>query len=99
MLQCILKRLFASLGMDLVAGYGSDSSGESPSAGRELQAVATAAPALPSWASAKDAARPEGLLTSLPAPSSQSKRKKRKTLPMTLQFVPDSDEEVGRYTY
>lgn len=83
--------------MDLVAGYGSDSSGGSPPASAEPTPAPAVAPALPSWASARETASSEGLLTSLPAPSDQPKRKKRKTLPMTLQYVPDSDEEVSRY--
>lgn len=84
--------------MDLVAGYGSDSSGGSPSTSAAPPAIPAVAPALPTWASAKDTASSDGLLTSLPAPSNQPKRRKRKTLPMTLQPVPDSDEEVSRYT-
>lgn len=83
--------------MDLVAGYGSDSSGGSPVSDAQTQPVTAVAPALPSWASAQEAARTNGLLTSLPAPSEQPRRKKRKTLPMTLQYVPDSDDEVSRY--
>ena len=83
--------------MDLVAGYGSDSSGSASDADADPQPVPAVqtAPAMPSWASttAKNA-QPAGLLDDLPAPSGQPKRKKRRTLPMTIQYVPDSDDEV-----
>ena len=83
--------------MDLLAGYASDASGSGGSEGVPAEAVSNVqtAPLLPSWASTKIPEQPAGLLNNLPAPSSGSKRKKRRTLPMTLQYVPDSDEEVA----
>ncbi len=82
--------------MDLVAGYGSDTSGSSGSQDAPAAAAPSVqtVPSLPSWASITRTEQPAGLLGNLPAPSGQPKRKKRRTLPMTLQYVPDSDEEV-----
>ena len=85
--------------MDLVANYDSDSSG-SPAdedAIPEPAPLAQSAPALPSWATTTaKREQPSGLLDDLPAPSGQPKRKKRRTLPMTIQYVPDSDDEVSK---
>ena len=83
--------------MDLLAGYASDASGSGGSEGvpAETTSSVQTAPVLPSWASTRIPEQPAGLLDNLPAPSSESKRRKRRTLPMTLQYVPDSDEEVA----
>lgn len=80
--------------MDMLAGYASDASGSSENQEAAAPIVQTA-PALPSWAAESRSAQPPSLLKDLPAPSSQPKRAKRRTLPMTLQYVPDSDEEVS----
>lgn len=86
--------------MDLLAGYESDASGSSDS--QQVPAVVSAAvqvkTSLPSWASEQQGEQPAGLLNALPAPSSHPARKMRRTLPMTLQYVPDSDEEVRQIT-
>ena len=81
--------------MDLLAGYDSDASGASgsPEAPADAETVQVK-PSLPSWASNSQAAQGAGLLNKLPAPTGQPALKKRRTLPMTLQHVPDSDEEV-----
>ncbi|DBB10990.1 hypothetical protein WJX82_011459 [Trebouxia sp. C0006] len=81
--------------MDLLAGYASDASGPGGSEGVPAETTSSVhtAPVLPSWASTRIPEQPAGLLDNLPAPSSEPKRKKRRTLPMTLQYVPDSDEE------
>lgn len=82
--------------MDLVANYDSDSSGSPGDAAvlPEPAPTAQSAPTLPSWASTTaKKEEPAGLLGDLPAPSGQHKRKKRRTLPMTIQYVPDSDDE------
>ncbi len=83
--------------MDLLAGYASDASGSGGSEGAPAETVSSVqtASVLPSWASTRIPEQPAGFLDNLPAPSSQPKRKKRRTLPMTLQYVPDSDEEVA----
>ena len=81
--------------MDLVAGYGSDSSGPDADAAPQPVPAVRAAPAMPTWASGTaKREQPAGLLDNLPAPSGQPKRKKRRMLPMTIQYVPDSDDEV-----
>lgn len=85
--------------MDLLAGYESDASGSSGS--QQIPAEASGATqvksCLPSWASKPPDEQAESLLNSLPNPSNQPARKKRRTVPMTLQYVPDSDdEEVGQ---
>ncbi len=81
--------------MDLLAGYASDASGSGGSDGVPAETTSSVQTApVPSWASTR-IPEPAGLLNNLPAPSSEPKRKKRRTLPMTLQYVPDSDEEVA----
>ena len=83
--------------MDLLAGYESDASSASDSQQTPpgTSVAEQVKPSLPSWASRSDAEQNGGLMGSLPAPSIQPVRGKRRTLPMTLQYVPDSDEEVG----
>lgn len=82
--------------MDLLAGYESDASRSSGSqqVSGEVPVAAPVKPSLPSWASKPENEQAGRLLHSLPVPSSQPARKKRRTLPMTLQYVPDSDEDV-----
>ena len=94
--QFLLDALISAYIMDLVAGYESDTSGSSGSQNVPAEPASSVRtiPALPSWASATQNEQPAGLLDDLPAPSSQPKGRKRRTLPMTLQYVPDSDEEV-----
>ena len=85
--------------MDLVANYDSDSSGSPGDAAvvPEPAPPAKTAPSLPSWASTTaKREEPAGLLGDLPVPSGQPKRNKRRTLPMTIQYVPDSDDEVNK---
>lgn len=85
------------LAMDLLAGYESDasSSSESQEAPPQRRIAESVKPSLPSWASKPHAEQNAGLMNTLPAPSAHPARRKRRTLPMTLQYVPDSDEEVG----
>lgn len=82
--------------MELLAGYESDASGSSGSqkASGEPPVAAQVKPSLPSWASKPTPEQAAGLLGNLPVPSSQPARRKRRTLPMTLQYVSDSDEDV-----
>ena len=84
--------------MDLLAGYESDASGSSDSQQipAEAPVAAQVKPSLPSWASKPSDEQAASLLHSLPNPSSRPARKTRRTVPMTLQYVPDSDEEVGQ---
>lgn len=85
--------------MDLLAGYESDASGSSGSQQIPAEApVAAQVKPLPSWASKPSDEQAATLLHSLPIPSSQPARQKRRTVPMTLQYVPDSDDEdVGQF--
>ena len=85
--------------MDLLAGYESDASGSSGSQQMPAEApeAAQVKSCLPSWASQPSDEQATSLLHSLPNPSSQPARRKRRTVPMTLQYVPASDdEEVGQ---
>lgn len=84
--------------MDLLAGYESGGSGSSgdQQISTEAPAAAQVKPSLPSWASKTPDEQAASLRNSLPNPSGQPARKKRRTVPMTLQYVPDSDEEVGQ---
>ena len=90
---CNIVTLLAA-DMDLLAEYGSDSSGGSPSASA-APPIAAVAPAIPSWALKSNTKPSESLLTNLPAPTTRPERKKRKLLPLTIQHVSDSDEEVS----
>ena len=85
--------------MDLLAGYESDASESSDSqqVPAEVLVAAQVKPSLPSWASNPPEKQATSLLHSLPTSSSQPAIRKRRTLPMTLQYVPDSDEEVREF--
>lgn len=85
--------------MDLLAGYESDASESSGSqeVPAEVPVAAQVKPSLPAWASKPAGEQAASLLHSLPTSSGQHATRKRRTLPMTLQYVPDSDEEVREF--